>query len=79
VTTLVHITLKKSIREDSAAKQAVLEKLVNDYGVTEVNMQRFERYGIVSGVVSVSEIGKIQILPEVQAVGRDGSKQATNR
>jgi hypothetical protein len=74
--TLVHITLKKQVREDPEAKLAVRRLLEEILGVKLLNPKRFERYGILTGDVDEAAVAKIAQMEEVEAVEQDRERHS---
>ena len=72
----VHITLTESVRNDPAEKQRALEQLKEASEIADVNMSRFQRYGIVTGEIPVDRLERIRKLPFVQSVNADSVQRA---
>jgi hypothetical protein len=73
----VHITLEPSVRNDPVAKSKVLARLENEAGVRDVNLKRFDRYGIVSGEVDEHKVEDVRRMSEVKAVEADERRFAS--
>lgn len=69
----VHIVLKGSVLDSAQEKQTAFER-VTALGVNNINMRRFERYGIISGDIESNQLNAIKNLREVEAVEVDGKK-----
>ncbi|RJQ36793.1 hypothetical protein C4552_02790 [Candidatus Parcubacteria bacterium] len=73
----VHIVLKKNVAANPATKQEVLNRLAA-LGMTAINQQRLERYGIVSGDLPEEQLDALQNVGGIEAFRRDGTKHASN-
>jgi len=73
----VHVTLQSHVREHPEMKSRVLEKM-QAAGIQNVNVQRFERYGIVSGDLDSSKLETIRQMPDVKTVEIDEQRQSSD-
>ena len=71
----VHITLDKELRNDPEAKGKVLDAITDVANVADLNRQRFERYGIISGDVAPDCIDDLRQVDGVAAVEADGTQR----
>ena len=74
----VHVTLKPEVRSDSDAKARALRR-IEGAGVRDVNLKRFERYGIITGEVDPAKLAEVQEMDVVKAVEPEGRKSASDR
>ena len=59
----VHITLSESATKDIKAKRTIMKKISEISQIKDVNVKRFEKYGILSG-----EIGSGKTIPDLRAL-----------
>ncbi len=67
----IHITLRPEIANDPERREAALEEIQRVSGLREVNRKRFERYGLVSGVVNENKSHEIRNLGSVASAEAD--------
>ncbi|HUL79384.1 MAG TPA: hypothetical protein VL691_19125 [Vicinamibacteria bacterium] len=67
----VHVTLRKSVAGDPAARQAALERVLAAGRMRLGNPRRFEKYGIITGEPNLGLLERLRSLPEVDAVEVD--------
>lgn len=73
----IHITLDNELSRNPVAKQAVVDELVEKFGLSEVNQKRFERLGVLTGDVGGSEsLDGIRSVAGVASVSPDEEKFA---
>jgi len=75
----VHITLIPSVRSDPGKRQDVLQKLLSEADLSEVNLKRFERHGILSGEMPKEKLPVAEKMNAVQSVSPDGVKWALGK
>ncbi|MCW8137610.1 MAG: hypothetical protein KIT58_01750 [Planctomycetota bacterium] len=63
----VHITLLPGVRGDEQAKQEALAAVVDAGDLTEVNERRFERYGIITGLMPMDRVSSVLALRQFVA------------
>jgi hypothetical protein len=73
----VHVTLTKPVRSDPKAKQDALEAIEQQFGMRDINLRRFERYGVITGELPQSKLEDVQQLDTVEAVQADERRRAT--
>jgi hypothetical protein len=64
----IHIILNRDLLVDPKATHAVLRRIQEVTGLTSVNQQRFDRYGILTGDTDLTDLDVIRTLPGVDAV-----------
>ena len=74
----VHITLSRVVRGDADAKKAALARIAEAARISEYNVQRFDRHGIISTDIEPVYLNLIREMEEVQAVEADEPKYATS-
>jgi hypothetical protein len=65
----VHITLDPNIEKNQERRSSIMEKVIQAAHVSQINQKRFDRYGIITGMVDeslIDEIGKIQGILSVE-------------
>lgn len=68
----IHVTLKAPHTE------ADIAVIIREGGLTDVNMSRARKYGVVSGkLTDATRVVRLRSLPCVEAVEADGKKGAT--
>jgi hypothetical protein len=73
----VHIALASEIRANPEAKREALEKIKSTVEMSDINLRRFERHGIISGeLTSQDAMERVEQLDVVQSVSRDGTQSA---
>jgi hypothetical protein len=75
----VHVTLKKAVASDPAARRAALERVLAAGRMSFGRPGRFERYGIITGEAKPENIERIRALPEVEGVEVDTLSEAGAR
>lgn len=71
----VHITLEDRIKTDAAAREKLLRQLEESAGMTEINLPRFERYGLLSGLVDKKQLDGLKALSGIRSVELDQMKR----
>jgi hypothetical protein len=66
----VHISLKAELAADPQARAELLAR-ARACGVTQVNQKRFERYGILTGLVDDAQVAALRALAVVDSVEVD--------
>lgn len=66
-----HIALRLQGKSSKEAQAAVLARILERAPIAEINQKRFERYGIVSGLVDDSLLEEIRSIPDVLSVEID--------
>lgn len=66
----VHISLKAELAADPQARAELLA-CAHACGVTQVNEKRFERYGILTGIVDDAQLAALRALLAVASVEVD--------
>ncbi len=73
---LVHVTLRREVTEDAAAKAAALGR-IQAAGLSGLNQKRFDRYGIASGLADDAAVAAIRAMGDiVSGVEPDCEKRA---
>jgi hypothetical protein len=72
-TVRVHVTLDESHASSPEARASLLAAL-RSLGLTDVNEGRFERYGLLSGLVEESHLDQIRRHAGVRSVELDRSR-----
>jgi len=66
--TLVHITLNKDLMKDPVLLSETVARIVELAEMVNINQQRLDRYGIISGEVPDSNLSKLASLnPEIDS------------
>ena len=73
----VHIALDRGIRESPEALDAILARIREISSISEINMPRTLRHGIVSGDVSDAFVDRLRGLAGVASVSVDQPRYAT--
>lgn len=60
-----HITLDPHVSDDPQARSSILDKILQVAHLSEINQKRFERYGILTGMVDGSLLEAIRRIPHV--------------
>lgn len=55
-----HITFQSYIEDDAEAKETILNKIKQVSNISDVNQKRFERYGILTGVIDESLLEQVR-------------------
>ena len=71
----VHIILDDAVRQNAEAKQAVLERLQSEIKLSDVNLARFERHGILSGELPREYLVDAERIPGVKVIVPDETKR----
>jgi hypothetical protein len=66
-----HIVLDPSIGEDPKAREETLAQVIKASGLAEVNQERLEELGIITGKVRKSSLDAIRKIPGVLSVNPD--------
>lgn len=75
----IHITFDKDLLANTEARESKKMEVMKQAGLHDVNDRRFERYGILSGVIdNPSSLSQIKGIPGVASVNADGQKHATS-
>jgi hypothetical protein len=70
----VHVTFKREVADDVKARAEALEEIQRVSGMTDVNHKRFERYGLLSGLVEESKLDRIRGVKGVNKVEPDQTR-----
>jgi hypothetical protein len=73
----VHVTLKRQVQAQPAAREAALARVLEAGGMSLGNRKRFERYGIITGDVDPDGLTRVRGLDEVEAVEVDRKRFAS--
>ena len=66
-----HITIDPKISDDTEARAAMLTQIVRTGDISHINQKRFERYGILTGMIDDSLLNSIRRIPGVQSIDVD--------
>jgi len=66
-----HITFKAPFKQDPKTLAESVKKVLQTVPISQINQERLDSLGIVSGMVDESDLEKIQALDEVDSVTRD--------
>jgi hypothetical protein len=66
-----HIVFDDAKVDKPEARSKMLEKLKEAARITEVNEKRFDRYGILTGMIDEDELEKVRKVPGVASVNVD--------
>jgi hypothetical protein len=66
-----HIILDPSVGKDAEARSATLAKILQAANISQINQNRFDRYGILTGVIDDSVLEEIHRIPGVLSVEVD--------
>lgn len=67
----VHVTLRPEAAADPAARARVRSQMEKLAGLTEINQKRFDRYGLLSGLVDEDKLALARAIDEVSSVEPD--------
>ena len=70
----VHVTLLPDVAADAEARALALKEIRGVCNIADVNPKRFERYGLISGIVDESDIDKIRGVKFVKSVEADRTR-----
>ena len=71
--TIVHVTLKEAARANPKLKER-LRQWIAALGMHDINQKRFERYGVLTGVIDEALVPQIEEIDEVEAVECDRAR-----
>jgi hypothetical protein len=74
--TKIHITLNQPAAKDPEERRFALEKIVDLSGIRDVNQNRLDRFGIITGIVDSSKINVLRKMSEVRSVSVDEERHA---
>ena len=66
-----HIVLAAEAGDDPVLRQAALARIQQAIGISQINQKRFDRYGVLSGMVEEAQLDKLRSLPEISSVEVD--------
>ena len=67
----IHVTLQPETAADEKTRARVLDEIERVAEVQDVNRKRFDRYGLLTGVVDESKVDRIRQIPGVKSVEAD--------
>ena len=73
---LVHVVLQRAVGANQAERRQVYERITSIAGLRDVNLLRFERYGILTGWADERDLARIQQVPGVESVEPDRQRAA---
>jgi hypothetical protein len=72
----VHIILADDVRRDDELRRATLDALTRGVNLTNVNLDRFERHGILTADLAEEQIPAAAQVPGVKSVEPDQRQRA---
>ena len=69
-----HMILVKDFNKNLDEKEKFIEYLLSHPGLTNFNLPRFERHGIISGEFTEDFLYEIRLRPEIAAVDGDQTR-----
>ena len=66
-----HISLDPQVSDNAETRSVMLQKILQVAPISQVNQKRFDRYGILTGIVDDSLLEKIRHIPHVRNVAID--------
>jgi hypothetical protein len=71
----VHITLTRAVRLDPNAKDQAYRRLTKETTLSDVNVSRFHRHGIVTGEIAPHEVEHLRDFDFVESVSEERTKR----